>query len=790
MSHLFTRLTFSPKPITLAVCIAFASSLPAVEAFAQQTMTQHQQRDYDLPAGPLAASLNHISREAGLTLTVDAATVGSRRAAAVRGRMSSEQALRQALVGSGLELVKTDLGSYTLRLAAPAPANEAALPDVMVTAAAERDNAWGIVKGYAAKRSATGTKTDTPIIETPQSISVIAAEQIADQKALSVSEALAYTPGVIADPGYANSFDVFYSRGFRIQDGNGGVYRDGLKLGGSGWATGQQEPYGLERVELLKGAASVLFGAAAPGGVLNVVTKQPQPDHVNEVLSEVGNYRHRALAADLGGAWSDNVASRVVLLVRDTDTAVDHIPNNTRFIAPSLSWTPGRDTTLTLLAHYSERRTGYIWGVPVEGSLLPSPYGQLPRQRFVGEPGFDRQDTRQASLGWRLTHQLADGVKLQHGVRWIDSENHVRFTNLNARGTTDPRAYRRRAIDELETTRGMSADTNLQAELDLAGMRHKLIAGFDMANHRIGSVWDIASLASLNLFNPVYGANPGVFAPLFTDRDKQRRAGLYLQDQIKLGALTALAGIRRDDVRSELNGETEETDATTGRLGVVWEVAPGIAPFTSWSQSFEPVSGTGNDGKRYQPTRGAQFELGVRWQAGDFSTSVAAFDLVQKNVLKNRGDLDKAVQTGEVRSRGLEIEAKGAITRNLQLIASYAYTDAKVTRSENAMEIGQSVSNQPRHQAALWARVDNWLTPGVQLGMGARYTGKTSDWGGTGASVPDAITLDALLGYTTGTWTLRLNINNLTDKNTLLCNGRWCTYGDGRRATASVAYRW
>ncbi|MBP6595908.1 MAG: TonB-dependent receptor [Arenimonas sp.] len=170
--------------------------------------------------------------------------------------------------------------------------------------------------------------------------------------------------------------------------------------------------------------------------------------------------------------------------------------------------------------------------------------------------------------------------------------------------------------------------------------------------------------------------------------------------------------------------------------------------------------------------------------------SAAVFDLTQTNVLKRRTGLEKSVQTGEVRSRGLELEAKGPVARNVQLIASYAYTDAKTTKSEDASEIGQPVSYQPRHQAALWTRFDHVMTPGLQLGLGARHTGSTSDWDGTGAQVPSYTTLDALIGYTTGPWTWRLNVNNLTDKTTLLCGGGWCTYGDGRRATVSAAYRW
>lgn len=767
---------FRPRLVAWAAGLLLAGSVFAQEA----------PKAISINAQPLDKAIAALARQTGAQIVYATAAVEAKSAPAVRGTLTVREALQQLLAGSGLVLRAQDDQTFTVVRAE----QQGALPTVTVAAGAEQPTATGPVRRYAARLSASATKMDTPLLETPQSITVVGAEQIADQKAQSVTEALAYAPGVMADPGYSNSYDVLYSRGFRLQDGNGGVYRDGLKLGGSGWATGQQEPYGLERIELLKGAASVLYGATAPGGVLNVVTKQPQQDPVNEVIAEGGNYQHRALAADLGRKLSDEWAARLVVLARNADTVVDHIPNNTRYIAPSLRWTPNAETSLTLQAHHVERRTAYVWGVPVVGTLLPSPHGKLPRDRFVGEPGFDHQNTTQSSFSWLLTHKLAEGLSLHHGLRWIDSENHIGFTNLRGPDPADSRVYQRRAFDELETTRGVSADTRIQAEFDTAGVRHKAVVGFDLSNHRIGSRWQLASLSPLNLFEPVYGATPGSFALAFDDREHQRRVGFYLQDQIKLGALTALAGLRRDEVNSTLNGESEKTGATTGRIGLVWELAPGLAPFASWSQSFEPVSGTDNEGQRYKPTRGEQAELGIRWMRGEFMVSAALFDLTQTNVLKNRPGLDKSVQTGEVRSRGLELEAKGPIARNVHLIASYAYTDAKTTQSERPSEIGQPVSYQPRHQAALWTRFDHVLTPGLQLGVGARYVGNTSDWGGTGAGVPSFTTLDLLIGYTTGPWTMRLNINNLANKTTLLCTGGWCTYGDGRRATASVAYRW
>ena len=808
-----TQHILQTRPAFSAVCRALAAAglctatmlplyLPGVvnaaETAAPLQAPAASRKAYDIPAGPLEGALNRFGRDAGILLSFPTDATAGLHSKGLSGSYSVQDALPLLLQGTGLAAVAQSNGGWALvkraePVARPAVTGaEATLSVVKVKASAERETATGPVHGYLAKRSATATKTDATLFETPQSISIVTAQQIEDTKATSIAEALAYTPGVLHDPGYSNSYDVIYSRGFRLHDGSGGVYRDGLKLGASGWATGQQEPYGAERIELLKGAASVLYGAAAPGGVLNIVTKQPSPDMVNELKVETGNYGHRAVAADLGKAWSDAWAGRVVALVRRADTMVDHIPNDTVYVAPSLRWTPSASTSLTLLAHHNERRTAYIYGVPVDGSLVASPYGTLPRNRFVGEPAFDRQDTRQHTVGYLFSHAFSDGVTLRHGLRYVNARNHIRFTALNEADAGDPRLWLRRAYDELETSRGTSADTSVQIRFDAVGAKHTLVAGTDQSSHKIGSFWDGASLAPLNLFAPVYGAIPGTFSDDGDGEETQQRAGLYLQDQLKLGRLTALIGARQDWARNApVDGDAQLSQAFTGRAGAVYELDGGLAPFFSFSQSFEPQSGTDNAGNRYQPTRGEQTELGLRWQSADgaLQASAALYRLQQTHVKSRRAGLSKPVQTGEVLSEGAEFEIKGRLSRHLSVIGSYAYTDAVTRKSEVVAEVGLPRPGMPRNQAALWLASENWLAPGLRFGLGARYVGTTEDWGGTRAEVPAFTTFDAMVGYAVGAWSMSVNVNNLTDKNTMICSYGYCTYGDGRRVTAQLGYR-
>lgn len=672
----------------------------------------------------------------------------------------------------------------TSAVAAPAPN-----PTEANGSGSQAETATGPVDGYSASRSATATKTDTPIIETPQSISVVTADQMATMKAQSLADALAYTPGIMQAPGYANSYDVFFSRGFRIQDGTGNMYRDGLKLGGSGWATGQQEPYGLERVELLKGAASVLFGAASPGGILNTVSKRPQREAFKELKVEGGNYDHFSVAGDINQPLSPDLSFRLVGVMRDSETWVDFVPNDSWYLAPSLAWTPSDRTSFTLMAHAQERHTKYINGVPAQGSLVPSPYGKIPRERFVGEPGWDKQETEQFSVTGLFSHEFSDGLTFRQGARYLDSENHVPFVAL---GGWSGSAKERTAIDNMITTEGVSTDTSLEYKLQTGPLRHTLISGVDYARYTTHDKWWTGSVADLDMFHPVYGSPVGAMDYLGDFGSTISRLGVYAQDQLKVGNLNLLFGGRHDwatDTPAE-GGEKEDSSAFTGRAGAVYLFDNGFAPFVSFSQSFEPQSGS-EGGKRFEPTEGEQVEGGIRWQSPDerFLASVAVYDLTQTNVVSTRPDRTR-VQTGEVQSRGFEFEAKGEIARDWSVIASYAYTHAITTKSEIENEIGQERPDVPKHQAALWVERANLGIDGFTAGVGARFVGETKDWEGTNAEVPAFVTFDAMLAYEQDFWRLALNGSNIFDELTMQCSFATCTYGDGRRVTLTLSRTW
>lgn len=795
--------------IAIGQALAAGLLLAAGSAYAAEAAPASTQaavrKAYDIPAGALEGALNRFGRESGILLSFPAALTAGLQSEGLRGSYSVQEALPLLLRGTGLAAVSQSNGSVTLvkRHESAGNASAATMPEVIVGAA--RETATGPAGGYAARRSASATRTDTPIMETPQAIAVITAEQLATLKPTSLGGAIAYTPGIVSEAGYSNSFDVFYSRGFRLSDSNGGIYRDGLKFGGAGWASGQQETYGLERIELVKGAASVLYGAAAPGGVLNTVTKRPSADMVNEVKAATGTLGRRELAADVGGTLGGNWTWRLTGVARNDGSHIDHIPNNGRYLAPALKWQPSPDTALTLLAYLHERRTAYQFPLPVEGTLLASPYGKLPRGRFVGEPDFDRQDARQRGAAYLFQHAFSERTRLRHGVRFMKSENHVQFIGLEGQEKTNPRLHIRAAYDEWERTSGISSDTSIEHQWNSGALAHTTLAGVDYARHKPDSQWSYADIDSLDIFAPVYGAKPGaveLVAP-YSTRSKNFRTGVYVQDQMKLDQRWVfLLGGRHDwarDARSPLHGPAqwsrESETAFTGRAGAVYLADHGIAPFASFSQSFEPQSGSNASGARFKPTRGEQFELGVRWQVpnSDMLLSASAYRLTQQNVVTSDPRQPAVrLQTGEVRADGVELEAKGRLTRHLNLIASYAYTDARTTRTLRPAELGMPQPSVPQHQAAVWGdlALAAFGLNGLKAGAGLRYTGSTVDIRGSNAPVPGHTVADALLAYETRNWHAALNFSNLANRTTLSCNYGSCAYGEGRRVTATVGYLW
>jgi len=801
---------FALRPISLALLLALQGA-----ALSPARSQESSSQAYDLPAAPLAATLNRISRDAGLVLSVDSALVGSRQAGPVRGRLSPEQALNAALAGSGLELVRTAAGSYTLRQLPASPGAEVTLAPVTVTAGAQQESAWGPVKGYLARRSASATKTDTPIIETPQSITVVSKDFADAIGATRLRDAMGYTPGVNISPyGSDSRYDWVFIRGFDAY--SPGYYLDGLQLRNAGtWGVWRTENQALERIEILRGPSSVLYGQNIPGGMVNAVSKRPAAEGLREIQVQLGQDQRRQVAGDFSGALDEEgkLLYRFTGVLRDGELPAGGMQDDRVFLAPSLSWKLSSQTTLDLNAQYLRDQAGsYTTGAPYAGTLTANPNGRVSASRFFGDAEFNRFDHEQWLLGYRLEHRLDDTWSFRQVARYgeLDTDYEAmnassRFIVVNPGKPGDPanfRRVRRNAFGAFEQASVFNLDNQLQADFATGNWRHTLLGGLDYQRSRFDvRTYSGDSGTTIDLYDGSVGGSflrPG---PAMDASIHLVQSGFYLQDQIKFDEhWVATLGGRYDRARMETDDRlgksfsSQSDEAFSGRAGLVYLAANGLAPYLSYSESFVPnTTVDAATSKPHDPETGRQYELGLRYQplGRQDSYSLALFDLKRQNMVTYDSDTYLPRQYGEILVRGLELEASFRPVERLNVALSWTYTPkAEVTRSANPAEVGKQANPVSRHQGSLWT--DYRWSSGLRAGLGLRYVGTNR---GTGEAAPvkvPAYTLvDAMLGYGFGSWDLALNLRNLTDKEYLAqCGYGTCNFGDARSANLTVTYRW
>ncbi len=796
----------SPLPLALAINLA---SVAALSLGLCGPVAAQEAARYAIAAGPLGPALNRFAQQAHVALLFDSQTVAGLSTSGLQGNFPIDLGFAQLLRGSGLQAVQGANG-YVL-----VPVNTGGsleLAPTAITGLAE-ERSTEHVKGYVATRNLSATKTDTPIIETPQSLSVVTSDEIRDRQSETLSQTLDLTPGFTSQPtSFNRTSDRFRIRGFDVESATGGSLRDGLRLQNNSY-DGVQEPYGLERAEVIRGAASVLYGQLSPGGLINTVSKRPSQTPYHEVNLQAGQNNRKQLSADFTGPLgdSDTLSYRLTLLDRKSDTAADHINNDKVYVAPALTWQPDDDTSLTLLSFYQKTETGFSAPLPYQLTKgVGSGRFQIGRHDFIGEPDYDEMNGEMSALGYEFEHRFDEHTRISHKLRYYQSDVTWRYLQVNTAGTNIATAQttgvlRRQYSDRQERSRGLASDTNLESKWQFGDWQHTFLMGFDGYDTSYDSHNFRGTAQPLNLATYQYGQPVVVNKNPATDRGSQidtLQKGIYFQDQIKFDERwILLLGGRHDwaDQHTELfrngadSGKSDE--ATTWRAGLVYKADNGLAPYISYSESFFPVAGTNKAGESFIPTEGKQYEIGIRYQPEGSATllSAAVYQLEQRNVLsQDRTDINFSVQIGEVRSRGFELEAKTEVTPNLSLISSYAYIDARITQSDIASEIGQRSEDTPYHQAALWAdyRLAALGVPQLRIGGGARYKG-TTQASGLPSSMPAYTLYDARASYEIDPhWEIALNANNVTNKRYTYCEFAICRYGDERQLVSSLTYRW
>ncbi|WP_198672152.1 TonB-dependent siderophore receptor [Pseudogemmobacter bohemicus] len=659
--------------------------------------------------------------------------------------------------------------------------------------------------GYAAGKSRAGTKTETPLEETPASVSVVTEEQIADQSSKSVAQALRYTAGVTAEyRGASNISDEVYMRGF----GYVPRYVDGLSFGGSGQ---QIDTWLLESVTAVKGPASLLYGQANPGGLIDSTTRKANGSTINRIGFSTGSGSRAEARFDFARPVEGTDFSwRLVGIAAQADTQEEGLQTRRLSLAPSFRWTPTDATSLTVFGMYQrEPDAGYRNFREYAGTVAPTAYGFIPADFLVGDPDFELSSRTSYALGFELEHKISPNLTLRSKGR-VSSGEWTQRTLVWGALAADGRTISRTVTESWSDTRQASLDTQAELKFTTGAAEHLLLAGFDIQYTRGHSTSSYgAAVAPIDWTDPSSGAIGTIGAPRGTSDtlSRVRQQGLYLQDQITWGGLHVQAGLRYDwaenSAVNNLAGATTSFDAEalSGRLGALYEWGNGFATYASYSTSFEPVTQVPLAGEdAFKPTEGEQVEIGLKWVNSDETLSVTAalYDLRQLNVLKAVPGTSPSrfEQVGEVRSRGFELEAQGRVSDAFSLIGAYSYNDSRIHKSTNASEIGLRNDRVPVHQASLWGKYE--FDNGWDLALGLRYIGKsydrTNSWNAPGVTL-----IDLAVGYDVGQLDSRyeglraqLNVSNLADEfYAASCAGRYaCFVGNERVVTLGLDYQW
>ncbi len=666
------------------------------------------------------------------------------------------------------------------------------------------------VKGFVAKTSSTATKTGTPILETQQSISVITADQLKAQNAQTVGQALDYTPGVVSQPGGSDPrFDAPRIRGF---DGRQSQYLNGLRLMRTAGAPAI-DPYQLERIEVLRGPASVMFGQGNPGGIINLISKRPTFDSFGEVGLQFGSYDTYGTYFDVGGPVTDgsDFAYRVTGLARTASAQVDELDNDRYLIAPAFTWQPDEDTKLTILTSVQHDNPSTPSGVP---ALFADTLG---RDFYVGDKSFDHSNRTLTNLGYEFEHRLNDTWTFRQNLRYSNFDWNYQalgMSSTNGGVGADGHSIRRNATFQDELLNTFNVDNNLLGEFETGDVEHKLLVGLDYRYFSNNVHTRFFQATPLDILNPVYGGPISLISPTTNTlvNSDLSQIGIYIQDELAYNNWRATFGLRQDWASTDgtsFNGLPgvvstptspnprsldQDDHKLTGRVGLGYVFDNGIAPYISYSTSFEPVAPSTSLANPV-PTEGKQVEIGVKYQpeGWDGFFSAAVYDLRQKNVsttvLTPAGS--RTQQIGEVHVQGLELEGVASLMDGLNLRAAYSYTDSEIVGGSTA---GNRLDNVPLNAASLWLDYsfkEGSALEGFGVGGGVRYVGQRY---GDAANVYDldAVTLlDAALTYKKEGVTASLNFRNLADKDYIAsCSSFGCTYGDGRTVMGKLTFNW
>lgn len=663
-------------------------------------------------------------------------------------------------------------------------------------------------RGLISYVSATGSKSDTPIIETPLSVSVLTEARIEDLGAVTVQDAIGYVAGLYNGPyGVDTRGDWAQIRGVSPVQ-----YLDGLKSLFGNYNNVRVNPYSLGQIEILKGPSSVLYGQGSTGGIINLVSKRPKAETEGQFWAQLGNYSRKQVAGDITGALNDDASltGRLIGLYRDSDTQTDYVPDNSLVFNPSLSWHASDSTKVTLIGNIQRNESGSSTQFfPWQGTLYPNEFGQIDSSTFVSEPDFDKYDTEQDALTAIVEHDINLDWRLKFAGRYSDSSaDYNTMYGWPPVFGPDNRTVSRVSSLYRSDARTWTSDIQLHGSIITGAVEHDVVFGIDYQDAYTDSDTARGQRNELDLYDPIYGQATG----LPTEADlvdlpslTTHQTGVYVQDNLRIhDKWLVSAALRRDRATNNPEGgQATDQYATTGRLGFMYLMEGGVSPYLSYSESFSPVIGRDAYDNPFVPLEGKQWEAGVKYQpqGTEHLLTASAYRITEQNRKNPNNDAnapypDRQIQVGEVEIDGVELEAQLA-WESLDVYASYAYTDAVISESSDPTDIDQPLSATPDHQASVWATYRPQQLNGFKVGAGVRYVGNTSDGdivyqGETlRLETPSYTVFDAMIGYDWDSYSLSLDIDNLTDKTVITsCLARGdCFYGQQRTIMANFRYQ-
>ncbi len=707
---------------------------------------------------------------------------------------------------------------------------------ITVTAApAAQESAWGPAATIAARQSATATKTDTPIQKVPQSISVVTAEEMALHQPKSVKEALSYTPGVaVGTRGASNTYDYLIIRGFAADGQSQNNYLNGLKMQGNFYNDAVIDPYMLERAEVMRGPVSVLYGKSNPGGLLNMVSKRPTTEPLKEIQFKMGTDSLFQTGFDFSDALDDDgvYSYRLTGLARSANAQQQGAEEQRYAIAPSFTWRPDDKTNFTFLSYFqNEPETGYYGWLPKEGTVTELPNGSRLPTDFNEGANNNTYSRNEKMVGYSFDHEFNDTFTVRQNLRY--AQNKVSQNSVYGYGmcsdplyTKDPanspcasvpqsewaHTLTRQYVDDNEKLQNFAVDTQLQSKFATGSVDHTLLTGVDYMRMRndINSWFGWAgSVAPSDIYNLDrsdfdFGAHTGPGAP-YRVLNKQEQTGLYAQDQMQWDKVLVTLGGRYDwakqDSLNRVSGVLDSRDDRqfTWRGGVNYLFDNGVTPYFSYSESFEPSSQVGESGNIFTPSKGKQYEAGVKYVPNDRPIVItgAVYQLTKtNNLMADPNGSFWSVEGGEIRSRGVEIEAKAALSASVNVVGSYTYTDAEYTTDTNYK--GNTPAQVPKHMASLWGdyTLYDGALSGLTLGTGVRYTGSSYGDPANSFKVGSYTLVDALVRYDLARVgmagsNVALHVNNLFDREYVAScfNTYGCFWGAERQVVATATFR-